>query len=269
VSLRVVTFEEPEDPHFNMAVEEAIPRARGCDIVGDTLRLWRNANAVIIGYFQRAEEEVNLDVAEAIGAAIVRRFTGGGAVYHDLGNLNYALSLSASGRPASLDYVFSELLRGPVEALRSLGFSAEVQNVNDIVVSGRKVSGTAATISWGSVFFHGAMLVSTDLARLASVLKVPAKKLIDKGVSSVKYRVTNLSELGRVTADDIVGRLAESFSKLLGYNSYRLSLLTPEELEIANVLYNEKYTKREWNYERAPHRAFARAEGEIARVCRR
>ena len=269
MKLRLVLYEEPEDPYFNMAVEEAIPRARGCGIVPDTLRIWRNENAVIIGYFQKAEEEVNLDVASSIGAAVVRRFTGGGAVYHDLGNLNYALSLASTERSATLDYIFRELTKGPVEALTSLGFSAEVQNVNDIIVSGRKVSGTAATISWGATFFHGAMLISTDLAKLASVLKVSPRKLIDKGVSSVKYRVTNLSDIRPVTADEVTAALAESFARVTGHDGYRLGLLTPEELEMAQVLYDEKYIKREWNFERAPHRAFPKAEEGIRRVCRR
>ncbi len=269
MTLRVVPYEEPEDPYFNMAVEEAIPRARGCGVVPDTLRIWRNMNAIIIGYFQRAEEEVNLDVAASIGAAVVRRFTGGGAVYHDLGNLNYALSLASTGKRVSLDLVFKELTKGPVDALRSLGFSADVQNVNDIIVSGRKVSGTAATISWGATFFHGAMLISTDLGRLASVLRVSPRKLIDKGVSSVKYRVTNLNDIRPVSPDEVVAALAESFTRLTGHERYQVGLLTPEELEIAQALYNEKYSKREWNYERAPHRAFARAEEEVRRVCRR
>ncbi len=267
--LRLVTYEEPEDPYYNMAVEEAIPRGRGCGIVPDTLRVWRNANAVVIGYFQRAEEEVNLDLASSIGAAVVRRFTGGGAVYHDLGNLNYAISLSSSGRPGKLDYVFKELMKAPVEALRSLGFGAEVENVNDVIVSGRKVSGTAATLSWGTTFFHGAMLVSTDLGRLASVLRVSPRKLIDKGVSSVKYRVTNLLDIKPVSLDDIIRALAASFTAVIGAHDYYVGLLTPEELEIANILYNEKYTKREWNYDRAPHRAFTRAEEGVREVCRR
>ncbi|MGC9071228.1 MAG: lipoate--protein ligase family protein [Acidilobus sp.] len=267
--LRLVTFEEPEDPYFNLAFEEAVPRARGCGLVPDTLRVWRNANAVIIGYFQRAEEEVNLDVAGTIGASVVRRFTGGGAVYHDLGNLNYALSTSTDGEKGTLDFIFSQLIRGPIAALRALGLQAEVQNVNDVIVAGRKVSGTAATISWGSTFFHGAMLVSTDLSRLASVLKVSRKKLIDKGVSNVKYRVTNLSEIKPVGIDEIIHALASSFSTVLGHGGYYISLPTNEELEIANVLYNEKYVKREWNFSRAPHRAFPRAEEGVARICHR
>ncbi|MGC9210392.1 MAG: lipoate--protein ligase family protein [Acidilobus sp.] len=267
--LRLLLFEEPDDAYFNLAFEEAVPRARGCGAVPDTLRVWRNANAVVIGYFQRADEEVNLDVAESIGAAVVRRFTGGGSVYHDLGNLNYALSISAYEGRASLDYIFGELVKGPVNALRSLGLQAEVQNINDVVVQGRKVSGTAATIAWGSAFFHGAMLVSTDLVKLASVLRVPQRKLIDKGVSSVKYRVTNVSELRPVSVSELIEALASSFASLLGYEGYYVDLPRSEELEIANVLYNEKYAKREWNYERAPHRAFPRAEEGVRSVCRR
>ena len=178
--------------------------------------------------------------------------SGKGGVGKSFVSSNLAVALAAAGKKVGiLDVDFHGPSVPKMLGLRGQMLTADDKGINPVMGP------------------FGMKLVSTDLARLASVLKVPAKKLIDKGVSSVKYRVTNLSELGRVTVDDIVGRLAESFSKLLGYNSYRLSLLTPEELEIANVLYNEKYTKREWNYERAPHRAFARAEGEIARICKR
>ncbi len=270
MKLRVLLFETPEDPYMNLAFEEAIPRARGCGISPDTLRLWRNQGAVIIGYFQRAEEEVNLEQADRLGIKVVRRFTGGGAAYHDLGNINYALSLSLSERRVAnpLEYIFSELIKAPVEALRGLGFNASLENVNDIVVDGRKVSGTAATVAWGSIFFHGAMLVNSDLSRLASVLRVSVKKLIDKGISSVKYRVTNLSSIKNVSVQEVADSLANSFAKLLGYDGVRYEMPSSEELEIANVLYNYKYTSKEWNFERASHKSFATAEAEISKICR-
>lgn len=272
MQLRVLLYETPDDPYMNLAFEEALPRARGCGISPDTLRLWRNRRAVVIGYFQRAEEEVNLAEAERQGVKVVRRFTGGGAAYHDLGNINYAISLSLGERKVSnpVDFIFTELIRAPVEALRSLGFEASVQNVNDIIVDNRKVSGTAATVSWGSIFFHGAMLVSADLSALASVLKVPLKKLVDKGVSSVKYRVTNLAALRPgTTANDVASALASSFAKVLGYDGVKYDLPTSEELEMAEILYTYKYSDRSWNMDRAPHRQFRRAEEELMRVCRR
>lgn len=268
--LRVLLYETPDDPHMNLAFEEALPRAVGCGLSPATLRLWRNRRAVVIGYFQRAEEEVNLEEAERLGVAVVRRFTGGGAAYHDLGNINYAISLPAKGQVGeTVNFIFSELIRAPVEALRSLGLEASVQNVNDIVVENRKVSGTAATISWRATFFHGAMLVSADLSALASVLKVPLKKLIDKGVSSVKYRVTNISSIRPgITVNQVAEALASSFARVLGYDGVKYDVPTSEELEIAETLYYHKYRERAWNLERTPHRDFREAEEEVKRICR-
>ncbi len=268
--LRVLLFEEPEDPSYNLAFEEALPRAVGCGVSPPTLRIWRNKSAVIIGYFQRAEEEVNLDEAKRRGVEVVRRFTGGGAAYHDMGNINYALSVPASwaGPESPIDYIFGKLIRGPVEALRSLGFEASLENVNDIVVSSRKVSGTAATVSWGSAFLHGAMLINADLSALAAVLKVSPRKLIDKGVSSVKYRVTNLSTIREVSMAQLVEALSSSFAKVLGLEGYYFDMPSPLELEIADALY-EKYSDRRWNMERAPHSDFPVVEARVREFCHR
>lgn len=267
--LRVLLYETPDDPYYNLAFEEAVPRARGCGAVPDTLRIWRNRSAVVIGYFQRAEEEVNLDEAERRGVAVVRRFTGGGAAYHDLGNINYAVSVASKGPVAEeVKRAFGELVRAPVEALRRLGYDASVENVNDIVVAGRKVSGTAATVAWGSTFLHGALLVSASLSTLASVLRVSPKKLMDKGVSSVKYRVTNLVDVRPVGTAELVEALASAFAAVLGYGGFYFDVPSPVELDMASALLR-KYRSREWNYERAPHSAYPDVEAEVARICRR
>ncbi|MGC8620754.1 MAG: lipoate--protein ligase family protein, partial [Caldisphaera sp.] len=264
--LRVLMFETPHDAYFNIAFEEALARARGCNIIPDTLRFFRNKNAVIIGYFQRADEEVNINYLKKIDASLVRRPTGGGAVYHDLGNLNYSIVVSHD-RAKSLspvDYIFNELIKGPINALNSLGFNARVENINDIVVNNRKVSGTAASISWNSIFFHGAMLLKTDIEKLSSVLKVSQKKLIDKGISNVKYRVTNLFDINdSIKVEEIINSMVESYRKLLNFNGVIYELPSKEEIEIANLLYEEKYRKEEWNMERAQHLIFTRVEDEI------
>ena len=260
--LRVLLYETPHDPHMNLAFEEAFARARATGVVGDTLRIWRNSNAVVIGYFQEAAIEVNMSVAEARGIRVVRRFTGGGAVYHDLGNLNFAIALRPRERGESaIDYLYSHVIKGVLNALKLLGAAPRLENVNDVVVGGRKVAGIAASTRWGGMFLHGCLLVSTDLGVLSEVLRVPKEKLRDKGVSEVKYRVANLEEvLGRrVDYYELVDAIVKGYEELLGAEAY-FDIPSREELEAAKILYEYKYSRDEWNLQRAPSFYFKEVE---------
>ena len=261
--LRVLLYEAPENPYMNLAFEEAFARLRAAGITPDTLRIWRNRRAVIIGYFQRAEEEVHLDKARRLGVAVARRFTGGGAVYHDLGNINYAVALGPSPESTRdpIGYLYNYLVRGALNALRILGLNPHLENINDIAVGDYKVSGVAASYRWNAPFLHGALLVSTDLRVLSSILKVSRKKLEDKRVSSVKYRVTLIKELlGRpVRYSEVVGALVKGYEELLGAEAY-YDLPWPEELEAARILYEHKYRLEEWNLQRTPAYRFREAE---------
>src|SRR5713226_3670230 len=186
---------------MNLAVEEAIPRMVGEGKSPGTIRFWHNSNTIVIGCFQSARLEVNIEACKETGTEIVRRFTGGGAVYHDSGNLNYAISLR-KGHPLvpgqNLQSVFQRLSEGAVEGLRKLGVKAEFQPVNDIQVDGKKVSGAAGSIRWNAVFHHGCILVNSDLGILGKVLNVPRAKLDVRHVASVQKRVTTVrDELGR------------------------------------------------------------------------
>lgn len=261
--LRVLLFETPDDPYMNLAFEEALARARGAGLIPDTLRVWRNSKAVILGYFQRAEEEVDLVEACKLGVSVVRRFTGGGAVYHDLGNVNYALALGIpDADPAA--YAYGHLLRGTLKALAKLGVEASVENVNDVVAAGRKVSGTAASFRWNCCFLHGTLLVDADLGLLSRLLKPAAEKLAGKRVSDVKQRVANVSELlgERLSYRSIVRALVEGFSELLNAEAY-FDLPSREELQAAKLLRDRKYCRSEWNLERAPHSALKGLEEEL------
>src|SRR5438046_4454117 len=194
---RLVDLEYRDDPFMNMSVEEAIPRAVGESKAPNTVRFWHNSNTIVLGWFQYAELEVNDYACKETGTQVVRRFTGGGAVYHDAGNLNYAISLK-KGHPLvpdnDLQLVFQRLSEGTVEGLRSLGVRAEFQPINDIQVDGRKVSGAAGSVRWGTVFHHGCILVASALAILGRVLNVPGVKLADRHVASVQKRVTTVRD---------------------------------------------------------------------------
>ncbi len=259
---RLVDVEYRDDPFMNMSVEEAIPRAVGESKAPNTVRFWHNSNTIVLGCFQSAPLEVNFDACKETGTVVVRRFTGGGAVYHDAGNLNYAISWNLNyaislkkGHPlvpdADLQLVFRKLSQGAVEGLRLLGVNAEFQPINDIQVEGKKVSGAAGSIRWGAVFHHGCILVASDLAILGRVLNVPQVKLADRHVASVQKRVTTVrDELGRnVTTRDVRDGIVQGIE-----SSYSVRLeegtLTKSELSTAKELYDTKYSKSAWNFEK-------------------
>ena len=251
---RLLDTEYRDDPFMNMSVEEAIPRSVGEGEAPNTVRFWHNSNTIVLGCFQSADLEVNYDACKETGTQVVRRFTGGGAVYHDAGNLNYAISLK-KGHPLVPDndvqLVFQRLSEGTVEGLRGLGVRAEFQPINDIQVDGRKVSGAAGSVRWGTVFHHGCILVASDLAMLGRVLNVPGVKLADRHVASVQKRVTTVrDELQKVVTtgevrDAIVRGIERSYNVRLVEGQ-----LSSSELSLAKELYDSKYNTSQWNLER-------------------
>lgn len=168
------------DPYFNMAFDEYCLRKFGAE--GPLFYLWRNRPSVIIGLNQNAYGEVNLDFLRQHGILLARRVTGGGAVYHDLQNLNYSII----GRGVSPEPI--------VSALRSLGIDAAPSGRNDIFVGGRKVSGYARRVWRGQELVHGTLMFDVDLDTLSSALNVSGSKFEARGVASVRSRVANLKE---------------------------------------------------------------------------
>jgi len=251
---RLVDVEFRNDPFMNLAIEEAIPRTVGLGRTPTTVRFWHNSNTIVLGCFQSASLEVNVMACKELGTDIVRRFTGGGAVYHDSGNLNYAISLKR-GHPLiprdDLQLAFQKLSEGTVQGLRALGVNAEFQPINDIQVNGLKVSGAAGSIRWDAIFHHGCILVGSDLSILAKVLNVAQVKLADKHVASVRKRVTTIrDELGRdISTSEVKNSIVKGIER-----TYNVKLesgnLTREELTLARELYDEKYIRPEWNLAR-------------------
>ena len=250
---RLVDQEYRNNPFMNLAVEEAIPRSVGEGKSPNTVRFWHNSNTIVIGCFQSAKLEVNMEACKETGTQIVRRFTGGGAVYHDSGNLNYAISLQKGNKivqDENLQAVFQRLSEGAVWGLRKLGVNAEFQPVNDIQVDGKKISGAAGSVKWNTIFHHGCILVNSDLAILGKVLNVPRAKLEDKHVASVQKRVTTVrDELGReVSTTDVREAIVEGIENCYGVR-VEAGNLTAEEMRLAEELYQTKYSRLVWNLE--------------------
>lgn len=231
------------DPYYNMAFDEYCLESLPID--EPIFYLWQNRPAVIVGFNQEVNTEVNLDYLKANDIALVRRVTGGGAVYHDLGNLNYTIV----GRSEDLERDYPEYASLMMKALQALGVPATLSGRNDILVGERKVSGFAKRVCKNRLMVHGTLMYDVDLEVLTKVLNPSVTKLQSKGIASVRSRVANLSEYLPEIAD--VQMLSEQLEKILSCNDteYQLS-----EEDLANIqrLRDEKFAKWEWNYGRSP-----------------
>lgn len=174
------------DPYWNMAVDEWC--LEGLEEEERVFRLWRNEPSVIIGITQDPSAEVNLKYIREHGIKLVRRSTGGGAVYHDLQNLNYSFA-------GPVDKMDSSIVEGMAVALRDLGVAAEVSGRNDIYVDGLKISGYAKRVWHNRALIHGTLMYDVDIDTLTRALDTPESKLHRKGVASVRSRVGNLKDL--------------------------------------------------------------------------
>ena len=176
------------DPHFNMAFDEFCLEQLKAD--EPVFYLWQNRPSVIIGLNQSAYAEVNLPFLQEKGIKLARRVTGGGAVYHDLQNLNYTIT----GRIRDLEKDYPAYVETMANALRTLGVPAQLSGRNDILVEGRKCSGYAKRMSRDRLMIHGTLMYDVDIDTLTRALSVPGSKLSAAGIESVRSRVSNLKD---------------------------------------------------------------------------
>jgi len=246
-ALRLI-HDGPMDPYHNMAVDEAIAIAVGGGDSMPTLRLygWR-PSAVSIGYFQELEGEVDLGFCASHRILVVRRITGGGAVFHGSGELTYSFSAPAGDRaiPQDVQASYAVICAPIVAALQKLGADARFRPVNDIEVGGRKVSGNAQTRRFGAVLQHGTILVGLDRSLLPA-LKVKKAKLEGKGVGAVADRVTTLKDvLGRrIGISQLSVLLAEEFKSAFGCPLVEAPLTGGEEKLIPAL--RGRYSSLDW-----------------------
>ena len=249
---------ENTDPYFNMAFDEYALEQLPLD--EPIFYLWQNRPAVIIGLNQDAYNEVNLEYLREHDIALVRRVTGGGAVYHDFGNLNYTIV----GRSVDLNRDYPGYTRYMLRALQSLGIEAELSGRNDILVAGRKVSGYAKRVYKDRLMVHGTLMYNVDIETLEKALNPPIGKLSAKGIASVRSRVTNLNEHIPYVTDinDLRVRLERYLSN--DYHDTEVTL-SNEQLEAVNTMAQQTFMTEAWTFPRV----VTRREKEMIRHAQR
>ncbi len=227
------------DPYYNLALEEHLLYC--CREGERILYLWQNEKTVVLGRNQDAASECPLELLKRDGICLARRNSGGGAVYHDSGNLNY--TFIARER----DYDVPGQMEAVLAALRGLGFPAEFSGRNDILAEGRKVSGNAFFISGGSCCHHGTLMVDVDLNAVEKYLRPGADKLAARGVASVRSRVANLREFRpRLRLDELKEALRSSFGQVFGGSCEALVLSEADSAGIGKR--REKFAAPRWVY---------------------
>ena len=233
------------NPYYNMAFDEYCLESLSID--EPVFFLWQNRPAVIVGFNQEVNTEVNLDYLKENGIDLVRRVTGGGAVYHDLGNLNYTIV----GRSEDLERDYPEYASIMAKALQSLGVPATLSGRNDILVEGRKVSGFAKRVCKNRLMVHGTLMYNVDVDVLTKVLNPSNTKLQSKGIASVRSRVANLCEYLPNVPD--IQTFSKQLEEILSHHYQDTEYQLSEE-DLANIqqLTDKKFATWEWNYGRSP-----------------
>jgi lipoate-protein ligase A len=234
------------DPAFNLALEQYVFDTLSKD--NEFFILWQNRDAVIVGLHQNTAEEINRSYIEKNSIPVVRRLSGGGAVFHDLGNLNFSFITSAPDAD-KLDYRFS--CQPIMEALEGLGVHTETSGRNDILVDGKKFSGNARYLRNGRLMHHGTILFDTDFEKMSEALHVSEDKFESKSVKSVRARVANLREY--LPQDMTVMEFWEHLRKsIAGKRNMPEYTLSAQDREAVEAIRRERYATWEWNFGQSP-----------------
>ncbi|MBV6682882.1 lipoate--protein ligase [Bacillus sp. JRC01] len=234
------------DPRINLAIEEYA--LKNLDIDESYLLFYINEPSIIIGKNQNTIEEINTDYVEKQGLHVVRRLSGGGAVYHDLGNLNFSFITKDDGDSF---HNFKKFTEPVIEALNKLGVKAELSGRNDILAEGRKISGNAQFSTRGRMFSHGTLLFDSEMENVVSALRVKKDKIESKGIKSIRSRVANISEFleGKLKIEEFRSTLLKYIFNDSDVEEY---VLTDEDWVRIHALSKERYQNWDWNYGKSP-----------------
>ncbi|MEE4196385.1 MAG: lipoate--protein ligase [Bacteroidales bacterium] len=243
----MLCIKNPEtNPYFNLAAEEYVLK----NFKENCFMLWRNRPSIIVGKHQNTLAEINFEFVKQNNIDVVRRLSGGGAVFHDLGNLNFTFIKNANAQKNLVD--FKKYTQPVIDVLRQLGVDAKFEGRNDIMIDGRKVSGNAEHVFKRRVLHHGTLLFSSVMLDLSKALKVNPLKYQDKGVKSVRSRVTNISDHlpGQMTVMEFHDKIFDFMVK--SEKDAELYEYTADDLAKINQLVDEKYKTWDWNFGYSP-----------------
>ncbi|CAK6471372.1 lipoate--protein ligase [Peribacillus castrilensis] len=235
------------DPRINLAIEEFALKHLNIDET--YLLFYINRPSIIIGRNQNTIEEINSDYVDEKGITVVRRLSGGGAVYHDLGNLNFSFITKDDGDSF---HNFKKFTQPVVETLEKLGIHAELSGRNDILAEGKKISGNAMFSTKGRMFSHGTLLFQSEMDHIVSALKVKKDKIESKGIKSIRSRVGNIADFLKEPMS------VEEFRSFLLQNIFKDNgkvteyVLTETDWEKIHEISEDRYQNWEWNYGKSP-----------------
>ncbi len=234
------------DPEINLAFEEFV--FNQMDKNESYFLLWQNKNAIIVGKHQNTIEEINQEFVEKNKIKVVRRLSGGGAVFHDMGNLNFTFIVNENEKKM---FDFKSFTDPVVKALQSIGVNAAFNSRNDIAIDGKKFSGNSQYAKKGRILHHGTILFNSKLDTIQEALKVKADKVESKSIKSIRSRVTNIIDYLEkpYSLDDFVDILLDYMFK---ENPLEEIQLSDADYHAIKKLRDEKYSTWEWNYGRSP-----------------
>jgi lipoate-protein ligase A len=242
-------YNKNTNPYFNLAAEEYVLK----EFQEECFMLWRNEPSIIVGKNQNTLAEINLDYVRQHKIPVVRRLSGGGAVFHDLGNLNFTFIVNEDVSSFS---DFKRFTQPIIDVLRKLSINAEFSGRNDITIDGKKISGNAQYYYKNRILHHGTLLFSSSITDLSAALKVRPVKFEDKGVKSVSKRVTNISEHLKepITIEQFIDLIMNYIREQTAESE--MYEFTSEDIQKIEKLVRGKYSTWEWNFGTSPDYSF-------------
>ncbi|WP_079709125.1 lipoate--protein ligase [Paraliobacillus ryukyuensis] len=247
--MKFIDNEGITDPHINLAIEEYILKNFGEE---DTyLLFYINKPSIIIGKNQNTIEEINTKYVEEHGIDVVRRLSGGGAVYHDEGNLNFSFITKDDGDSF---HNFAKFTQPVVDALQELGVPAELKGRNDLAAEGKKISGNAQFTTRGRMFSHGTLMYDSEIEHVVSALNVNAEKIKSKGIKSIRSRVSNISEFmdEKLSMQAFKEHILKYIFNVKDVKDVPRYQLTEQDWDNIHQLSKERYQQWDWNYGKSP-----------------